>query len=176
VWNEAIREAITRMGPTQAAALVMQEQATAEATRVASLRARGIAADPRPAIEMAEAQQVIAFLTKDGVTGALRPLADTALAGLTAASESASLTGEGVEGTARVARHHQCWTGKDIHAMEDLVYKLHQGATIAEAGTVFLGASGALLGAFASGITAIVFGIGEFHFSRVLIQMQSNQC
>ena len=59
------------MGPTQAAGLVVQEQAKAEATRVAALRARGIAADPRPAMEMAEAQQVIAFLMTDGVTGAM---------------------------------------------------------------------------------------------------------
>jgi hypothetical protein len=164
------------MGPTQAAALVMQEQAKAEATRVAALRARGIAADPRPAMEMAVARQEVERLMTDGVTGALRPLADTALAGLTAATESASLTGEGVEGTARVARHHQCWTARDIEAMDDLGYKLHQGATIAEAGTVFLGASGALLAAFASGITAIVCGIGEYHFNRVRIQMQNNKC
>jgi hypothetical protein len=47
------------MGPTQAAALVMQEQAKAEATRVASLRARGIAADPRPAMNMEEALGVV---------------------------------------------------------------------------------------------------------------------
>jgi len=69
--DEAIREAITRMGPTQAAALVMQEQAKAEATRVASLRARGIAADPRPAMEMAEVEQFLQTLSLTGATGLL---------------------------------------------------------------------------------------------------------
>jgi hypothetical protein len=49
----------------------MQEQAKAEATRLASLRARGIAADPRPAMEMAEVEQFRQTLSLTGATGLL---------------------------------------------------------------------------------------------------------
>ena len=60
-----------RMGPTQSAALVMQEQAKAEATRVAALRARGIAADPRLVMDRVQAQQVVDALSRGGAPGLL---------------------------------------------------------------------------------------------------------
>jgi hypothetical protein len=70
--DEAIKDAINRMGRTQAAALLMQEQGKAEAQRVAKLRELGIAADPRPAMDMVQASQVVELLMNEGVTGVMR--------------------------------------------------------------------------------------------------------
>lgn len=67
--DEAIKDAINRMGRTQAAALLMQEQGKAEAQRVAQLRELGIAADPRPAMDMVQANQAVELLMSEGVTG-----------------------------------------------------------------------------------------------------------
>ena len=57
-----------------AAALLMQEQGKAEAQRVAKLRERGIAADPRPAMDMVQAEQAVDALMTAGVTGSLKAL------------------------------------------------------------------------------------------------------
>ena len=69
--DEAIKDAINRMGRTQAAALLMQEQGKAEAQRVAKLRELGIAADPRPAMDMVQANQAVELLMSEGVTGVM---------------------------------------------------------------------------------------------------------
>ena len=52
----------------------MQEQGKAEAQRVAKLRERGIAADPRPAMDMVQAEQAVDALMTAGVTGSLKAL------------------------------------------------------------------------------------------------------
>jgi len=74
--DEAIKDAINRMGRTQAAALLMQEQGKAEAQRVAKLRELGIAADPRPAMDLVQANQEIELLASIGIVGLLQMSAD----------------------------------------------------------------------------------------------------
>ena len=80
--DEAIKDAITRMGRTQAAALLMQEQGKAEAQRVAKLRELGIAADPRPAMDLSEALGEVDRVLSTTITAmleeGLRPWQDVA--------------------------------------------------------------------------------------------------
>jgi len=64
-----------------AAALLMQEQGKAEAQRVAKLRERGIAADPRPAMDLSEALLEVDRMLSTTITAmleeGLRPWQDT---------------------------------------------------------------------------------------------------
>jgi len=97
----------------------MQEQGKAEAQRVAKLRELGIAADPRPAMDLAQANRAVEVLMSAGVTGVMSAVSN-------------ELSGaDGIESGPRAARFQE--KSRACGAMIDLKW-----AMIAAAGVTWL--------------------------------------
>jgi len=113
-----------------AAALLMQEQGKAEAQRVAKLRERGIAADPRPAMDMVQASQVVELFMSGGVTGLMSEYVDQVNGAHTITSSR------------RFGRMFECYSQRQIREMEASREGAFWYSWFYGAATVYAGASG----------------------------------
>ena len=161
--DEAIKDAIQRMGRTQAAALLMQEQGKAEAQRVAKLRELGIAADPRPAMDMVQANQAVELLMSEGVTGLMSEYVD-------------QLNGAHTITSGRRFGRMKCYSPKEIREMN----KAREGAFwyswFYGLATVYTGATGNIPLATITGTVSLLGSAAERLIGYQIDFMMEHAC